>query len=94
MSKEEFPCDMCNYPMDCVKTLRPKETGKKYRIRTFKCPVCGYQKDIYGRGGYYDGTPPATFEKLPVCDKCGGLKEIETGLCSLCDIETEDDTIE
>ena len=35
-------CDICpNVKMSLTKTVGTKQSGKQYRMRWFKCPVCG-----------------------------------------------------
>ena len=45
-------CDICpgDVPMDCIKTIKPEQSGKSWRQRWFKCPVCDYEKKINGSG--------------------------------------------
>lgn len=45
-------CDICpgDVPMECTKTIGTKQSGKRWRQRWFKCPVCGYEKKINGSG--------------------------------------------
>lgn len=50
MANPEFYCDICNAPMKLTKLISPKESGKPYRQRWFKCVVCDYEKKVYADG--------------------------------------------
>jgi len=47
-------CDMCTAPMEEIKFIGTKESKQKYRQTWFKCPICGYEKKVYGSGYYSD----------------------------------------
>lgn len=47
----EFLCDVCHdVPMDLTQKVGTKQSGKSYRQRWFKCPVCGFEKKIFADG--------------------------------------------
>ena len=57
-------CDICpNVKMSLTKTVGTKQSGKQYRMRWFKCPVCGYEKKINGSGYYQEVLVPKIIEK-------------------------------
>ena len=45
-----FLCDICNAPMELIKTVGIKQSGKHYRQRWFKCPIDSYIKKVYADG--------------------------------------------
>ena len=47
---KSFTCDICNAPMELIKTIGTKQSGKHYRQRWFKCPIDGYIKKVYADG--------------------------------------------
>lgn len=49
--ERKFYCDVCaGVPMDLTRKVGTKQSGKSYRQRWFKCPVCGFEKKIYADG--------------------------------------------
>jgi transcription elongation factor Elf1 len=47
----QFFCEVCHdVPMDLTRKVGTKQSGKSYRQRWFKCPVCGYEKKVYADG--------------------------------------------
>jgi len=51
-------CDMCTAPMEQTKSIGTKDSGMKYRQTWFKCPICGYEKKMYGSGVYSNEIVP------------------------------------
>jgi transposase-like protein len=48
MSETKIYCDICNViEMQFLETI---PSNKSYRIRRFKCPVCGHTKTIFADG--------------------------------------------
>ena len=44
---KKFNCDMCTAEMVQVSQSKSK---KRYKIRRFVCPLCGFKKTIFGSG--------------------------------------------
>ena len=42
-------CDFCTAEMELVSTT---PTKKNYKVRRYKCPLCGYEKSEFGSGCY------------------------------------------
>jgi hypothetical protein len=57
-------CEICpNVEMEIIKIISTKESGKRYRQRWFKCPVCGMEKKINGTGYNSEVLVPLRIEK-------------------------------
>jgi hypothetical protein len=50
IKKDTVCCDICTAPMELTNLIMCKDSGKPYRQRWFKCPVCGHQKMIFSNG--------------------------------------------
>lgn len=44
-------CDLCSADMDLQSTTNLKK--KQYKVKRYKCPICGFEKSEFGTG-YYD----------------------------------------
>lgn len=87
MPERKFYCDICNSEMKCVKTIHPK-AGRKFRIRTFKCTVCDFQKDIYADGMI---DVPMTEPDKHTCKGCGCVIARGNEWCAECLCEDDMD---
>ena len=64
MSKDHIICDICpNAEMKLTKIIGTKESGKKWRQRWYKCPICGYEKKINGSGYHQEVLVPLIINK-------------------------------
>lgn len=54
----EFYCDVCNAPMKLELTIGARASGKAYRRRRFKCPICEYGRTIYAGGDIDEHNTP------------------------------------
>lgn len=42
-----FKCELCSCDLTLTKTTRSR---RRYRIRRYKCLICGFEKTIFGSG--------------------------------------------